>query len=95
MSVLVWSFSLHWGSLAFLAGPPIVRRTRQPDAPQKTAKGLPTFVSDESYNHRVEIEEEHQQVETQLDERLLLMDVELAEDLSRVKEMLVFKDPVE
>jgi len=33
-------------------------------------------------------------VETQFDEALLLMDVELAEDLCGVKEMLVFEDPV-
>jgi hypothetical protein len=60
------------------------------------------LVSDKSNNHAVEVEEEHDKVETQLEERLLflvntvlshvwsyiaylLMDVELAEDFSRIE----------
>lgn len=68
------------------------------------------LVSDKSNNHAVEVEEEHDKVETQLEERLLflvntalshvrryttylLMDVELAEDFSRIEEMGVVNDP--
>jgi hypothetical protein len=50
------------------------------------------LVSDKSNNHAVEVEEEHDKVETQLEERLLLMDVELAEDFSRIEEMSVVND---
>jgi hypothetical protein len=50
------------------------------------------LVSDKSNNHAVEVEEEHDEVETQLEERLLLMDVELAEDFSRIEEMSVVND---
>lgn len=55
---------------------------------------LPTFVSDERDNHGVEVEEEHQQVETQLDERFFLVHVQFAEDLCCVEKMLVFEDSV-
>lgn len=68
------------------------------------------LVSDKSNNHAVKVEEEHDEVETQLEERLLflvnaapshvgsytaylLMDVELAEDFSRIEEMGVVNDP--
>ena len=52
------------------------------------------FVADQGHNHAVQVEEEHQQVETQLDERLLLVHVQLAEDLSRIQQVLVLVDPV-
>ena len=52
------------------------------------------LVTDEGDNHAVEVEEEHEQVETKLDEGLLLVHVELPEDLRRVQKMLVFEDPV-
>ena len=55
---------------------------------------LTPLVPDKSDDHRVEVEEEHQKVETKLDERLLLVHVELPEDLRRVQKMLVLKDPV-
>ena len=55
---------------------------------------LTPLVPDKSDDHRVEVEEEHQKVETKLDERLLLVHVELPEDLRRVQKMLVFEDPV-
>lgn len=47
------------------------------------------FVSDKSNNHAVEVEEEHEQVEAKLEERFLLVNIELAEDLSRIEEMSV------
>jgi hypothetical protein len=53
---------------------------------------LPTFISDQSHDHRVQVEEEHEQVESQLDERFLLMHVQFAENLGRVEEVLVFED---
>lgn len=56
---------------------------------------LPTFVPDESDNHGVEVEEEHEQVETELDEGLLLVHVQLSEDLSGVEQVLVLEDPVQ
>ena len=51
------------------------------------------LVADEGDDHAVEVEEEHQQVETELDERLLLVYVQLAEDLGRVEQVLVLEDP--
>lgn len=53
---------------------------------------LITFVPDERDNHGVEVKEEHEQVEAQLDEGLLLVHVKLAEDLCRVEQVLVFED---
>jgi hypothetical protein len=50
------------------------------------------LVADEGDNHTVEIEEEHQQVETKLDERFLLVHIKLPEDLCRIQEMLVLED---
>ena len=55
---------------------------------------LTPLVPDKSDDHRVEVEEEHQKVETKLDERLLLVHVELPEDLRGVEQVLVLKDPV-
>jgi gamma-glutamyl phosphate reductase len=55
---------------------------------------LAPLVSDQSNDHGVEVEEEHKQVETKLDERLLLVHVKLPEDLRGVKQVLVFEDPV-
>lgn len=55
---------------------------------------LPTFISDQSHNHRVEVEEEHQQVESQFDKRLLLVDIEFAENLGRVEEVVLLHDPI-
>lgn len=54
---------------------------------------LSPLVPDQSDDHRVEVEEEHQQVETKLDERLLLMHVELPEDLRGIEQVLVLEDP--
>lgn len=47
------------------------------------------LVSDKSNNHAVEVEEEHEQVKAKLEERFLLVNIELAEDLSRIEEMSV------
>ena len=55
---------------------------------------LTPLVPDQSDDHRVEVEEEHQKVETELDEGLLLVHVELPEDLRGVKQVLVLEDPV-
>lgn len=53
---------------------------------------LPRLVPDQSDDHGVEVEEEHEQVEAELDEGLLLVHVQLAEDLGRVQEVLVLED---
>ena len=55
---------------------------------------LTPLVSDEGNDHGVEVEEEHEQVETELDERLLLVHVQLPEDLGSVEQVLVLEDPV-
>lgn len=55
---------------------------------------LSPLVPDQSDDHAVEVEEEHKQVETKLDERLLLVHIKLPEDLRGVKQVLVLKDPV-
>jgi hypothetical protein len=55
---------------------------------------LTPLVPDQSDDHRVEVEEEHQKVETKLDERLLLVHVELPEDLRGIEQVLVLEDPV-
>ena len=54
---------------------------------------LTPLVPDKSDDHRVEVEEEHQKVETKLDERFLLVHVELPEDLRGVEQVLVLEDP--
>jgi hypothetical protein len=54
---------------------------------------LTPLVPDQSDDHRVKVEEEHQQVETKLDEGLLLVHVELPEDLRGVEQVLVLEDP--
>jgi len=46
----------------------------------------------ESHNHAVEVEEEHDQVEAELDERFLLVYIQFPEDLRGVQEMLVVED---
>jgi hypothetical protein len=56
--------------------------------------GLAPLISDQSNDHGVEVEEEHKQVETELDERLLLVHVKLPEDLRSVEQVLVLEDPV-
>lgn len=48
---------------------------------------------DERHDHRVQVVEEHQQVETQLDERLLLVHVKLAEDLGSIQQVVLIKNP--
>jgi hypothetical protein len=63
-------------------------------SPIPHAKHLAPLISDQSNDHGVEVEEEHKQVEAKLDERLLLMDVELPEDLRSVEQVLVLEDPV-
>jgi hypothetical protein len=55
---------------------------------------LSPLIPDQSDDHAVEVEEEHKQVETKLDERLLLVHVELPKDLRGVKQVLVLEDPV-
>ena len=50
------------------------------------------LVPNERDNHAVEVEEEHNEVEAQLDERLFLVDVQFSEDLGRVQQMLVVHD---
>lgn len=56
---------------------------------------LSPLVPDQSNDHGVKVEEEHEQVETKLDERLLLVHVELPENLGGVEEVLVLEDPVD
>lgn len=51
------------------------------------------LVLNEGNDHLVEVEEEHEQVEAELDEGLLLMDVQLPEDLSGVQQVRVLDDP--
>lgn len=51
-----------------------------------------SLIADESHNHAVEVEEEHQEVETQLDERFLLVHIQLAENLGRIQQVLVVVD---
>jgi hypothetical protein len=74
-----------------------------------------SFVANQSNNHAVEVEEEHQEAEAEFDERFLLngwvsyhyvpermaqelgtnllVHIQLAEDLSRIQEVLVVIDP--
>lgn len=73
---------------------------------------LVRLIPNQSNNHAVEIEEEHDKVEAELDERFLvetqfstkparpdvacaylLMHIQLAEDFSRIEQMLAVKDP--
>lgn len=53
---------------------------------------LPTLIPDQSDDHGVEIEEEHEEVEAKLDEGFLLVDVEFAEDFGGVEEVLILED---
>jgi hypothetical protein len=75
------------------------QRSREVLSPEymstRTDVTLSRLVSDQGDNHAVEVEEEHEQVEAQFDERLLLVHVELAEDLGGVEEVLVFEDPAQ
>jgi len=50
------------------------------------------LVADKCNNHAVEVEEKHEQVESELDEGFLFVDVELAEDLGSVKKVGVVND---
>jgi TPP-dependent indolepyruvate ferredoxin oxidoreductase alpha subunit len=50
------------------------------------------LITDQGNNHAVEVEEEHQEMEAELDEGFPLVDVELAENLSGVQKVLVVKD---
>jgi hypothetical protein len=50
------------------------------------------LVPDKSNNHAVEVKEEHDQMEAELDERLLLVDVQLAEDLGSIQQVGVLED---
>ena len=52
------------------------------------------LVPNERDDHGVEVEEEHEKVEAELDERLLLMNVEFAEDFGRVEEVVFLEDSV-
>lgn len=53
---------------------------------------LVRLVTDQGDNHAVKVEEEHQEMETELDKRFPLVDIELPEDLSCVQKMLVIED---
>lgn len=53
------------------------------------------LIPDQRDNHAVKVEEEHQEMEPELDERFLFMDVEFAEDFGCVEEMLVIEDSVD
>ena len=57
------------------------------------ARLLVGLVLNEGNDHLVEVEEEHQQVEAELDEGLLLMNVQLPEDLGCVQQVRVLDDP--
>jgi hypothetical protein len=78
------STSIHLGAPVLQEDQPVVLRVTC----------LPPLVSDQSDDHGVEVEEEHKQVETKLDERLLLVHVKLPEDLRGIKQVLVLEDPV-
>lgn len=54
---------------------------------------LSSLVPDKGDDHRVEVEEEHEQVETKLNEGLLLVHVQFPEDLGGVEQVLVLEDP--
>jgi hypothetical protein len=53
---------------------------------------LGRVLPDERDNHAVQVEEEHDKVEAKLEEGLLLMNVKLAEDLGRIKQVSVVDD---
>lgn len=57
------------------------------------ARLLVGLVLNEGNDHLVEVKEEHEQVETELDEGLLLMNVQLPKDLGCVQQMRVLDDP--
>lgn len=52
------------------------------------------LVAYEGDDHAVEVEEEHDEVEAELDEGFALVDVEFAEDLGGVEEVLVVEDSI-
>lgn len=54
---------------------------------------LVALILDQGDDHAVQVEEEHDEVEAELDEGLLLMDVEFPEDLGRVQEVGVVNNP--
>lgn len=47
------------------------------------------LVPDQGNDHRVEVEEEHDKMETELDEGFLLVDIELSENFGGIKKMCV------
>nr|POF02503.1 hypothetical protein CFP56_58134 [Quercus suber] len=57
------------------------------------AASLSALVTNERDDHRVQVEEEHEEVETEFYERFFLVDVEFAEDLGRVEQVLLVEDP--
>jgi len=59
---------------------------------QSLAGTLSSLVPDQCNYHAVEIEKEHEEVEAELDEGLFLVDVEFAEDLGGVEEVLILED---
>jgi hypothetical protein len=50
------------------------------------------LVADESDDHRVQVPEEQEEVKAELDERLLLVRVKLAEDLRCIEEVILLVD---
>jgi hypothetical protein len=51
------------------------------------------LVLDQGHNHAVQVEEEHDKVETQLGERFPLMNIQLAEDLGSIQQVGVVDNP--
>jgi hypothetical protein len=52
------------------------------------------LVSNKRDDHAVQVEEEHDEVEAELEKAFLLVHVQFPEDLGRVEEVLVVHDPV-
>lgn len=53
------------------------------------------LVTDQSHDHSVQVEEEHQQVESQLGEALLLVLGQCSEDLSGVQQVVFLEELVD
>jgi len=51
-----------------------------------------SLIADQSDNHAIEVEEEHDKVETKLYERFLLMHIQFPKNFCRVQKMLVLKN---
>jgi len=47
------------------------------------------FIAYKSNYHRVQVEEKHNEMEAQFDERFLLVNIQLAENFSSIQEMLI------